>query len=58
MPFEEKVGEKEMLLDYRLREGPATSRNAIELLRLMGFEASLVESAHARADRYLETGLW
>ncbi len=56
--FEEQVGEKEMLFDYRLREGPATSRNAIELLRLMGFEASLVESAHARADRYLETGLW
>ena len=56
--FEEQVGEKEMLFDYRLREGPATSRNAIELLRLMGFDASLVENAHARADRYLETGLW
>ena len=56
--FEEQVGEKEMLFDYRLREGPATSRNAIALLRLMGFDASLVENAHARADRYLETGLW
>ena len=55
---EEQVGEKEMLFDYRLREGPATSRNAIELLRLMGFDSSLVENAHARADRYLETGLW
>ena len=47
-----------MLFDYRLREGPATSRNALELLRLMGFDASLVENAHARADHYLETGQW
>jgi hypothetical protein len=56
--FEEQVGEEAMLFDYRLREGAATSRNAIELLRLMGFDKSLVENAHARADRYLETGQW
>lgn len=47
-----------MLFDYRLREGPATSRNAIELLRRMGFGEDLAENAHARAVRYLATGQW
>ena len=56
--FEEEVGEEEMRFDYRIREGRATSRNAIDLLRLMGFDRTIVENAHARADRYLETGTW
>lgn len=56
--FEERLGEGEMLFDYRLRPGKAVSRNAIDLLRLMGFDRALVERAHDRASRYLETGLW
>ena len=36
--FEERVGEEEMIFDYRLRDGPASTRNAIALLRLMGFD--------------------
>lgn len=56
--FEEQVGENEMLFDYKLRGGKATSRNAINLLRLMGFDERIVENAHARANRYLETGSW
>jgi len=56
--FEEQVGEEEMLFDYVLREGKATSRNAINLLQLIGFAQEIVDKAHERADRYLETGLW
>ena len=56
--FEEKVGKEEMLFDYRLREGKATSCNAIDLLRLMGFDRELVERAHEKANRYLESGAW
>jgi len=56
--FEEQVGENEILFDYKLRRGKATSRNAIDLLRLMGFDERIVENAHARANRYLETGSW
>jgi DNA mismatch repair ATPase MutS len=56
--FEEQVGEEEMLFDYRLRPGKATSRNAINLLRLMGFDQALVDKAHEAANRYLETGSW
>jgi len=56
--FTEIPGERDLLFDYRLRSGPATSRNAILLLSLMGFDRTLVESADARAAHYLETGRW
>lgn len=48
--FEEQVGEGEMIFDYLLREGKATSRNAILLLRLMGFDEELVQRAFSRAQ--------
>ncbi len=56
--FEEQVGDGEMLFDYRIRPGKATSRNAINLLKLMGFDAAIVNGAHERAGRYTETGIW
>ena len=56
--FTETVGEEEMIFDYLLRPGPATSRNAINLLKLMGFGDGIVDGAHRRAENYLETGTW
>ena len=56
--FEEQVGLTEMLFDYRIRQGKAVSRNAINLLKLMGFEQSIVEEAHLRASGYMENGVW
>ncbi len=56
--FEEQLGDREMLFDYLLRPGKATSRNAINLLKLIGFGDRIVNGAHARANRYTETGVW
>ncbi len=56
--FEEQVDMETMMFDYRIRPGKATSRNAINLLKLMGFEDSVVNGAHERAERYTETGVW
>ena len=56
--FEEQVGENEMLFDYVIRPGKASSRNAINLLQLMGFDRHIVDRAHQKANRYLETGEW
>lgn len=47
-----------MLFDYRIRKGPAQSRNAINLLKIIGFDDAIVEKAHERANRYLDEGLW
>ena len=41
-----------------IRAGKATSRNAINLLQLMGFDQRIVDKAHNKARGYLETGTW
>ncbi len=56
--FEEELGENEMLFDYVIRRGKANSRNAINLLQLIGFNRQIVDRAHQKANRYLETGEW
>ncbi len=56
--FEETATDSGMLFDYRLKDDPAQSRNAIRLLKILGFDEPIVERAHARADRYLEEGIW
>lgn len=56
--FEEQVGMTEMVFDYKIRQGKAVSRNAINLLKLMGFEESIVIGAHERANSYMEKGVW
>ena len=56
--FEEQVGEREMLFDYVIREGKATTRNAINLLQLIGFDQQIVDNAHEKANRYLRDGVW
>lgn len=47
-----------MTFDYRLRPGPATSRNAIRLLGLLGFPETVVEGAQCRAEDFLREGRW
>ena len=56
--FEEKISDTDIIFDYRIKPGPATTRNAIHLLKLMGFDEAIVQAAHKRADRYMETGKW
>lgn len=56
--FEEQVVVTEMVFDYKIRRGKAVSRNAINLLKLVGFDESIVSSAHKRANSYMEKGLW
>lgn len=56
--FEEQVGTTEMIFDYQIRPGKAVSRNAINLLKLMGFDEQIVSGAHERANSYIEKGVW
>ena len=46
--FEEQVTDSGLAFDYRLRPGPCTTRNAIALLRVVGFPAEIVDRASAR----------
>ncbi len=56
--FSEEICQGAMHFDYRLKPGPAHSRNAIRLLELLGFDQKLVEQAEKRAAAYLQSGVW
>jgi DNA mismatch repair ATPase MutS len=49
--FGDSIGPDGLAFDHRLRTGPATSRNAIALLRLSGAPETLVHRATKSADR-------
>lgn len=56
--FQEQVGEEDVVFDYRLRKGKAMTRNAIKLLRMMGYDEEIVENAQRRVEHFLEQGTW
>ena len=52
--FSETVTAEELSFDYKLKEGKATSRNAILLLRLFGYPEEICDGALADANRFLK----
>ncbi len=56
--FEEKIEEEDIFFPYLLVKGPATSRNAIALLKMLGYDRGIIEEAEAMAERFLESGRW
>jgi Mismatch repair ATPase (MutS family) len=56
--FQESIAGGAMKFDYRLREGPSQSRNAIRLLELMGYDKSISQNASRRAEDFLKNGKW
>ena len=56
--FEEVIEGDDVKFSYLLCEGKATSRNAIKLLKVLGYEDSLVKDAENMATHFLKTGKW
>ena len=56
--FEEEIVENDVLFNYLLKEGRATSRNAIKLLEIIGYDKHIVEEAQAAAKKFEDTGSW
>ena len=56
--FEEDIIDGDIVFNYKLLPGKATTRNAIRLLSLMGYDAYIVEVASEQARRFMETGSW
>lgn len=54
--FEEKIEEDDVLFNYKLNKGRATSRNAIQLLKVIGYDSDIIEAARKRADKFTSTG--
>lgn len=56
--FQEEVKNNDILFDYILYPGRATSRNAIKLLSIMGYDQNIISAAETSAERFLKTGEW
>jgi len=56
--FQEYVTDNDIMFDYKIYPGKSSTRNAIKLLKLMGYKDSIVESSEARAKAFMEQGKW
>lgn len=56
--FEEDFAEDDILFNYKLKMGPATTRNAIKLLKVMGYDRNIIEGAKRRAEDFMLDGIW
>ena len=56
--FEELIEGDDIRFPYKLLKGPATTRNAIALLRMLGYDDRIITEAEMLAENFLESGSW
>lgn len=56
--FQEEVLENDIKFNYQLYKGRATSRNAIKLLSIIGYDNKIIEQAEKSANRFINEGVW
>ena len=56
--FEEEISEHDVVLNYQLKKGRATTRNAIKLLGVMGYDERIIREAERMAEDFLKKGAW
>lgn len=56
--FEEHVKDNMVLFDYLLHIGRATSRNAIQLLSIIGYSNDIIKNAQDCAEDFLKNNIW
>lgn len=56
--FEEDIREGDIFFHYKLLSGKATSRNAIKLLQIIGYDEQIIKRAYAQAEQFMEKGSW
>jgi len=56
--FEEDVQGGDVFFNYKLQPGKASTRNAIKLLELMGYDRKIIEQASAQAEHFVACGEW
>lgn len=54
----EEEGKEDIIFSYKLNSGRSDTRNALFLLKLMGYPPEVVENAQALAQRFLTEGKW
>ncbi len=56
--FREYITDDGIHFDYKLKEGPSQTRNAIRLLHHMNFDSKIVEDAEAMVNKFIDSKTW
>ena len=56
--FQEEVTDDEVVFDFKQYTGPATTRNAIKLLKTIGYDSTIINAAERSAGYFLNNGKW
>ncbi len=56
--FEEVIRDGDIMFPYQLLQGKASTRNAIRLLQMMGYDEEIIKKASGQAESFLKTGKW
>jgi len=56
--FEEDIREGDVFFNYKLLSGKATTRNAIKLLQIMGYDEAIIQKATSQAEHFVKTNIW
>ena len=56
--FSEEIADNDISFSYKILEGRATTRNAIKLLGIMGYNNEIIKEAEETAQNFIDTGRW
>lgn len=56
--FDEEIIDNDVVFNYVLKDGIATTRNAIKLLFVIGYDESVIKSAENRAQNFIDSNVW
>lgn len=56
--FQEKIVNNEVIFDYKLYKDKTTSRNAIKLLEIIGYDKKIIDDALLSIDEYTSKNEW
>lgn len=56
--FKEEITDEGVVFDYKLLNGHATTKNAIHLLKFMGYDKEIVDDASELSEEYISTRKW
>ncbi|MBQ7924825.1 MAG: hypothetical protein IJ335_00845 [Lachnospiraceae bacterium] len=56
--FAEEICDGDVVFNYQLRSGKASTRNAIRLLEMLGYDEDIISRAGREAELFTEKGVW
>jgi len=56
--FREEITDNDVVFDYKLHKGKSRTKNALKLLKLMGFDNAIVAKAEKAARDFEMKGMW